>query len=184
MRNYYLIIITLMFLFKANIVSASDDFNLEDYTYWFELGLIGKSYSSDIDGNGTVSKISLSKRRNIISYRNLTHNNGANILNCIGHALILSTCDGPTIEHEEQALLIGRKFKNTNLSLSGGVGRVTRNNQAIPDDRYSVIGLAYDAGWRFNVNHYLGFSLNMSGNINKENSIGGVYFTGILGKLK
>ncbi|MEJ2650857.1 MAG: hypothetical protein P8173_03455 [Gammaproteobacteria bacterium] len=184
MKINILIAAIVVLLLNAGAAAASETSNSKGYHYWFELGLLGGSLSREFDGNGMVQKLSISKNRTILSLRNLYHNNGANLFKCVGRALILSSCRGPTIEFMDQALLVGRRLDNENLSFSVGLGRLDANYHETPTKNYSVNGIALDIDWRFVESRWIGLSVNVSGNINKKNSILGAYLTFIVGKLR
>ena len=184
MNKIPLAAISLVFALLAHPVFAAENAGSGGYTYWLELGLIGKSYSSDVNGYGDVFKIAVSKDRNIISFRNLYHHNGDDIFVCIWHAMLLSTCDGPDIEIEDQALLFGRRLKNHDLAFSAGIAEAKGTYADRPGKDFTATGLAFDIDWRFGTKRYHGYSVNLSGNINKEQSFYGAYFTFIFGKLE
>ena len=183
MKNTITIVAFFILILNTGVVSASDASKSAAYNYWFELGLIGRSFSREFEGNGMVQKISVSKNNNIISIRNLDLNNGAGFLECAGRALLLSTCRGSTIEIMDQALLLGRRLDNKDLSFSIGVGRVDASYDEIPNKNYSIYGVALDMDWVLVESRWLGLSVNVSGNLNNKNTMLGAYFTFMLGKL-
>jgi len=73
MKNYISALLFSMLLLNSGVASASNRSASEGYNYWIELGLVGRSFSHELDGNGMAVKLSLSKDRNIISFRNLYH---------------------------------------------------------------------------------------------------------------
>jgi hypothetical protein len=184
MKNYISVLIFSMLLLNAGIAAASETSNTKGYHYWFELGLFGGSVGREFGGNGMVQKFSVSKNRTIISVRNLYHDNGASQINCLVRVFVMSSCRGPTIEFMDQALLVGRRLENENLSFSVGVGRLDANYHNTPNKNYSVNGIALDMDWRFVESRWIGLGVNVSGNINNKNSILGVDFSVTVGKLK
>lgn len=183
MKKNILIAAIFALLLNTVVASAAEASSSDGYHYWFEMGLFGGSLSHEFDGNGMVQKFSISKNGNIISVRNLYHDNGANLLVCVGRAIIMTSCRGSTIDMMDQALLVGKRLDNENLSFSIGVGRLDANYHDTPNKNYSVNGVALDMDWRFVEGRWLGLGINVSANINKKNSILGAYFTFLVGKL-
>ena len=185
MKRIGLISVVVTLILNANAATAADRPNSSTYTYWFDIGILSKSMGEEFNGYGSLSKISWSNNRYILMFRNLGHNDGPNIIVCIAHALFASSCDRASNEIADEALLFGRKLENTNLSLSAGIGGILNDDYGSNSDTYyKTTGLALDMTWRFMESAYIGSALNVSANINNEDSIVGVFLTFNLGKLQ
>jgi len=186
MRNVCMLIFV-FFLSTNNSVAGVDPTATNDeLKWWLNVGFIGNTFGVDSNGAGAVSGVTVESRHGLFTLRN-SYYEDANIFEsigkCLGAALFSGECNDDT-EFEEWAILYGKALKDSDVSLSAGIGRVKAKNADKPSENFSTIGLPFEAHWRPTNGRYFGVGFIAAGNINKEESFVGLYLTFQLGKLK
>ena len=181
-------LITLFGLLLADTLFAFQENMEKENKFWVNLGFIGFSAADDLGGFGSVYGISFENQYGVLSIRYSYHQDDLKTWErfgtCFLTAALLGCEERNVLELEEWGVLYGRSLFNSRWVLSAGISEVTSRNTIDKGNNFSVIGIPLEANWRPYTGKYFGIGVIFLGNINKEKSFGGIFFTVRLGKFK